>query len=392
MIDPRVNLSKLPKPAVLLEQISVDGVPGPVFAGGNENEAQDSSRLKSDILNLGPGKHHIEFQYTALGFDAPERMRFRYRLRGLDSDWIDAGNRRVAFYSYVPPGSYQFEVAACNADGLWNENGATISLSVSKFFWQTWWFAGLSALALLILVSSGVRFIVKRNLQRRLRLLEQERALERERTRIAQDLHDEMGAKLCRISFLSEHVRRNYNGDGSELHNQIESISDASREMLHSLDEIVWAVNPQNDTLEHVVSYIGHYAQEFFQETGIECKVNISGEVPAYPLSSQMRHNLLLAVHEAFTNVLKHSRATQVDVFIAHNAFTFEIAIADNGNGFNPSALPPGSNGVAGDGLRNMKQRLADIGGRCSINSEPGHGVTIQFLLPLRKLQEQKIL
>jgi ligand-binding sensor domain-containing protein/signal transduction histidine kinase len=390
MIDPRVNLAKLPPPAVLLEKISVDGVPSPVFPGGDANGARDSARPGPGVLSLGPGKHRIEFQYTALGFDAPERMRFRYRLQGLDSDWVDAGNRRVAFYSYVPPGNYQFQVIACNADGLWNENGAMMGLSIAKFFWQTWWFAGLSALTLLILVSSGVRFIVKRNLQRRLRLLEQERALEKERTRIAQDLHDEMGAKLCRISFLSEHVRRNYNGTGSELHNQIESISDASREMLHSLDEIVWAVNPQNDTLEHVVSYIGHYAQEFFQETGIECKVNIAGEVPAYPLSSQMRHNLLLAVHEAFTNVLKHSRATQVDVFITRNASAFEIAVADNGNGFNSSAPSPGSNGIAGDGLRNMKQRLADIGGHCSISSEPGHGVTIQFLLLLEKLQEQK--
>ena len=168
-------------------------------------------------MNLGPGKHRIEFQYTALGFDAPERIRFRYRLQGLDSDWVEAGNRRVAFYSYVPPGNYRFQVVACNADGLWNETGASMGLTVSKFFWQTWWFAGLSALALLVLVSSGVRFLVKRKLQRRLKYLEQERALERERTRIAQDLHDEMGAKLCRISFLSEHVSRNHNGMATDL-------------------------------------------------------------------------------------------------------------------------------------------------------------------------------
>jgi signal transduction histidine kinase len=159
--------------------------------------------------------------------------------------------------------------------------------------------------------------------------------------------------------------------------------------VLHSLDEIVWAVNPQNDTLEHVVSYIGHYAQEFFQETGIESKVNISGELPPYSLSSQLRHNLLLAVHEAFTNVLKHSKATQVDVFITHSASAFEIAISDNGHGFRSSVVD--SQSAAGDGLRNMRQRLADIGGLCSINSEPGHGTTVQFLLPLAKLKEEKI-
>jgi signal transduction histidine kinase len=399
-VDPSVHLSKLPAPTVILEQISADGVSTSMFPTAsspvetkNANPDPDGSKVKT--LDLGPGRHRIEFTYTAFGFDAPERIRFRYRLQGLDSDWVEAGNRRVAFYSYVPPGSYSFEVIACNADGLWDETGATVGLTVSKYFWQTWWFTGLSSLALLALVGNGVRVMVKRKLQRRLKFLEQERALERERTRIAQDLHDEMGAKLCRISFLSEHVRRNNNGMTSEVRNQIVSISDASREMLHSLDEIVWAVNPQNDTLEHVVSYIGHYAQEFFQETGIECNLNISGTVPPYPLSSQLRHNLLLAVHEAFTNVLKHSKAAQVDVFIVYTASTFEIAVSDNGNGFNPSTvLPqsPGSSGAAGDGLRNMKQRLSDIGGQCSISSESGHGVTVQFLLPLGTLKEKELL
>ncbi len=391
MVDPRVHLSKLPVPTVLLEEVSVDGVPNPVFPMIHLSDKQSNPTDKAGVLRLGPGKHHIEFQYTALGFDAPERLRFRYKLESLDSDWVEAGNRRVAFYSYVPPGNYRFQVIACNADGVWNETGATLSLAVSKFFWQTWWFIGLSSLSLLVLVGIGVRFIVKRKLQRRLKYLEQERALERERTRIAQDLHDEMGAKLCRISFLSEHVRRNHDNMASELRQQIVSISDTSREVLHSLDEIVWAVNPQNDTMEHVASYIGHYTQEFFQETGIECKENISGRLPQYPLSSQLRHHLLLAVHEACTNVLKHSKAEQVEVQIVHSASTFEIEVSDNGNGFNLSETvrqSADSTTVTGDGLRNMKQRLAEIGGQCFINSRPGKGTTVRFVLPLDSLKE----
>ena len=399
VVDPRVHLSKLPIPPVLLEEVSVDGVPNPVFPAVSSAFDEGSKKIESaepqtEILRLGPGKHRIEFQYTALGFDAPERIRFRYRLEGLDSDWVEAGNRRIAFYSYVPPGNYRFHVIACNADGVWNMTGATLALSVSKYFWQTWWFIGLASSALLVLVGSGVRFVVKRRLQRRLKHLEQERALERERTRIAQDLHDEMGAKLCRISFLSEHARRNDNMP-SELKHQIVSISDASREVLHSLDEIVWAVNPQNDTLEHVASYIGYYAQEFFQETGIECSVNISGQLPQYTLSSQSRHHLLLAVHEAFTNVLKHSKAEQVSVVINYNAPTFEIVVSDNGSGFpTPTASSPSADftNTSGNGLRNMKQRLADIGGQCSIDSKPGQGVTVQFVLSIRKLKEEKSL
>ncbi|HEV2329583.1 MAG TPA: two-component regulator propeller domain-containing protein [Verrucomicrobiae bacterium] len=395
VVDPAVRLSKLPRPAVVLEQISVDGVPHSVFAMSVSPSGErdpEFAGTTNGVLNLGPGRHRIEFQYTALGFDSPERIRFRYRLHGLDSDWVEAGNRRLAFYSYVPPGSYWFQVIACNADGLWNDTGATIGLTVAKFFWQTWWFMGLFSATLLVLVGAGVRFIVKRNLQRRVKHLEQERVLERERTRIAQDLHDEMGAKLCRISFLSEHVRRNHNGMAPELRHQIASISDASREVLHSLDEIVWAVNPQNDTLEHVVSYIGHYANEFFQETGIECKVNISGRPPPYSLSAQLRHNLLLAVNEAFTNALKHSKANQVDVSINLNGDTFEATVSDNGNGFDLSStvVSENSSGAAGDGLRNMKQRLSDIGGRCSIQSKPGNGTIVEFVLPLARLKKEK--
>ena len=397
VVDPGVHLSKLPEPAVLLEQISVDGVRHSPFSPSisptaPQDKLPDLTGTKDQVLNLGPGRHSIEFQYTAIGFDSPERIRFRYRLHGLDPDWVEAGNRRVAFYSYVPPGNYRFQVIACNADGLWNDTGATIGLTISKFFWQTWWFAGFLSLTLLVLVGAGVRFIVKRNLQRRLKHLEQERILERERTRIAQDLHDEMGAKLCRISFLSEHVRRNHNGMAPELRHQIASISDASREVLHSLDEIVWAVNPQNDTLEHVVSYIGHYANEFFQETGIECKVNISGQLPPYSLSAQLRHNLLLAVHEAFTNVLKHSKANQVDVSIVLNTAAFEVTVSDDGHGFDPLSTMALENSLnpAGDGLRNMKQRLSDIGGRCSIHSKPGNGTVVQFILPLMKFNKEK--
>ncbi len=394
VVDPQVYLSRLPAPPVLLEEVLVDGVPRAVSkiarsASGQQNEKPRSPEASAAVLKLGPGKHRIEFQYTALGFDAPERIRFRYRLEGLDSDWVEAGNRRVAFYSYVPPGNYRFHVIACNADGLWNETGASLALTVSKYFWQTWWFLGLSIITLLILVVGVVRFVVKRRLQHRLRQLEQERALERERTRIAQDLHDEMGAKLCRISFLSEHARRSH--DVSEMQHQIVSISDTSRDVLQSLDEIVWAVNPQNDMLEHVASYVGHYAQEYFQETGIECKVDIPERLPQYPLSSQSRHHLLLAVHEAFTNALKHSRASQINVFLIYDGSALEIVVSDNGDGFNPPVIDPQVvDGAAAtcNGLRNMYRRMIDIGGRCLIDSQPGRGVTIRFILPLNHAKE----
>jgi signal transduction histidine kinase len=179
----------------------------------------------------------------------------------------------------------------------------------------------------------------------------------------------------------------------TDLLRQIGSISDSSREVLSSLDNIVWAINPQNDMLENVVSYIGHYAREYFQETGLECELDMPAQSPAYPLSSQSRHHLLLAMHEAFTNVLKHSAATQARVSVVCVNSTLEINVSDNGSGFilpDVGAQNVSSTAALGNGLRNMRQRLTDIGGDCSIKSEPGRGTSVRFILPVAPASLEK--
>jgi len=338
-------------------------------------------------LRLGPGHRNLEFEFTALSFTAPENVRFRYRLEGFNEDWIETGTSRRAAYSRLSAGKYRFVVKACNNAGVWNDAGAALGFIVTPFFWQTWWFRLTTLGAFTLSLIAIVRYVSFRRLrlQHRLRGLEQERALERERVRLAQDLHDEIGAKLCRISYLSEHARQTPDL-ACELQRQIVSISDSSREVLNSLDGIVWAINPQNDALERVVTYLGHRAREYFQETGTECELDIPARLPPHCLSSQSRNHLLLAVQEAFTNVLKHSGATRCRIAISSDATALEISIADNGNGFDARAIEPsaaGSTAPLGDGLRNMRQRLGVIGGNCSVKSEPGGGTTICFVLPL---------
>jgi ligand-binding sensor domain-containing protein/signal transduction histidine kinase len=398
VVDPRPHIADTAAPTVVLEEVLLDGVPDPEF---RVPEPTPVTRIKNDgskepaseMLHISPGKHRIEFRYTGVSFDSPERVRFRYRLDGLDTDWLEVGTRRSALYNYIPPGHYAFRVAACNADGPWVETGVVLALTVLPHFWQVWWVVLLAAFGTLISVAGAVRVMEKRKSQQRLKRLEQEKALERERTRIAQDLHDEMGAKLCRISFLSEDARRSPNLS-AELKRQIVSISDSSREVLSSMDEIVWAINPQNDMLEHVVSYIGHYAREYFQETGIECELDIPAQSPPYPLSSQLRHHLLLAVHEAFTNMLKHSGATRGRISVVCDDGRLEIVVSDNGHGFAQSengAKEVGATAVLGNGLRNMRQRLTDVGGDCFVKSEPGAGTTIRFILPLERAGLEKV-
>jgi len=182
---------------------------------------------------------------------------------------------------------------------------------------------------------------------------------------------------------LSEHARRS-EGVPAGLQEEIRSISDDSREVLRSLDEMVWAVNPKNDTLDHLVSYIAQYAQEYFRKTGIECELRIPERVSVQPLSSQSRHHLFLAVHEALANILKHSGATHASVTMTCRSRDFEIVISDNGSGFDPvtseSNSPSSAAGFC-NGLGNMRRRLGELGGRCVIESRMGHGTTIQFVL-----------
>ena len=261
---------------------------------------------------------------------------------------------------------------------------AGLDIQVSPYFWQRGWVIGAGAGGLLALVGGGARVVENRRMKQRLRRLEQQNALERERTRIAQDLHDEMGAKLCRISFVSEHASRLDPGSG-ELKEQVGSIAEDSRKLLCSLDEIVWVVNPKNDTLEHAASYVAQYAQEYFQGTGVECELHVSPDLPDVPLSSQTRHHLFLAVQEALTNVLKHSGARRVKIAVSCTGQTLTVEVNDDGKGL---ALPaplaksqPSED--AGNGLRNMRQRIEALGGVCRLDSAPGHGTTVQFVLPL---------
>ena len=328
----------------------------------------------------------LEIHFTALSFISPGEIHFRYRLDGLDSDWVNDVNNRSAHYGRLLYGRYRFRVAARYADGPWQESAQTFTFVIpTPLYFQTWAIC-LYGFVAIALVTGIVRVVSHRRLRFTLARLEQQQSLERERMRIARDMHDEMGSKLTKISFLSEHAQVEAEA-ASPLAGKIESIAQTSRELLKTMDEIVWVVNPRNDTLENLVTYLSHYATEYFQNTDIECELRLPPEMPHYPLSSEMRHNLFLTFEEALNNVLKHSKASKVKVEMAVNRLEFEIKISDNGGGF---SLPDVSavngstrGGSGGNGLKNMRQRLGSIGGVCLISSQPGGGSTIAIQIRL---------
>jgi len=226
-----------------------------------------------------------------------------------------------------------------------------------------------------------------RRLRFALARLEQQQALERERMRIARDMHDEMGSKLTKISFLSEHVQVDATQQQGPVTDRVVQIAQTSRDLLKTMDEIVWVVNPVNDTLENLTTYLSHYAVEYFQNTSIECELRLPPDIPHFPLSSEARHNLFLTFEEVLNNVLKHSGARHVKVEMGVRARDFELTVADDGKGFEVPPVTasngPVRNGRGGNGLRNMRQRLTTIGGECLISSQPGAGtrVSLRFVL-----------
>jgi len=392
--DPRGLEPEPAPPAVRLEAILVNGRPLDLAAlnapGGPGRPQRTAWPVEGALpLQLPSNLRSLEVQFTAFCFAAPERVRFRHKLEGFEADWVESSGERRVRYGRLSNGSYRFRVTACNGAGVWNDAGTGFAVVIPAPAWRAWWALALYGAAATCVVASTARLVSYRRLRRRLAKLAQEQAMQRERMRIAQDMHDEIGSKLTKISFISERAKGELQGQ-KPVAGRLDAIADTSRDLLQSLDEIVWAVNPHNDTLEHLAAYLGQYVTEYMQNTAIECELHIPRDLPHQPLSAEVRHNLFLAFEEAVNNALKHGSASHLRVAMAAGPSRFEITVADNGCGFDAAAAERAAAAGAanrakrgGNGLWNMRQRLADIGGQCAISSRPGAGATVRLSVPL---------
>ena len=376
-VDPAFVKTNSRPPPVLIEEMSVDDQK---FADGNSVAS----------LRVSPGRHRLDFKYTALSFVVPEKVRFKCRLAPFDPDWVDTGAKRQASYNYIPPGKYSFQVAACNNDGVWNETGARIDFEMLPFFWQTTWFRTL-AIAALIAASGGlVWFDTRRRMRRKLERAERQRDIERERARIAQDIHDDLGAQLTRITMMSESAKGDLN-DPAKVAAGLGRIYATAHDLTRSMDEIVWAVNPRHDTLESLVAYLEKFAHDWLATAGIRCRLDLPLQFPEWRMTSEVRHNLFLACKEALHNVVKHSGATEVYIRLDIKGNSLVLEIEDNGRGFvtgNGAQRPPGTQGriSGGNGLENMARRLAAVGGTCNLQTSSEKGTKVVFTVPFKAL------
>jgi ligand-binding sensor domain-containing protein/signal transduction histidine kinase len=372
VVDPaRVYTNSTPPP-VLIDFVSVDGR---IEKGIGLRPAPPTS------ITIPAGKESLEIHFTSLNLSAPEKGLFRYRLEGFENAWKELpGSARFVRYPRLPHGDYTFRVTACNEDLVWNETGVAMTIVVLPPFWQTWWFISVMSLLVLAGIVGAVHFVSTQKLQRQLALLRQQEMLEKERSRIARDLHDQLGANLTQVALLGELAETDKNLP-DEVEDHARMISQTARDTTRALDEIVWTVNPANDTVDGLVNYICKYAQEYLALAGLRYRLEVPPRLPGTPISPELRHNVFLVAKEAVNNVVKHARASSawVRLRLEENRFIFEVE--DDGRGISKEDENKGRNG-----LRNMRKRMEDIGGTFSISPRAEKGTIVRLAAPLNHL------
>jgi ligand-binding sensor domain-containing protein/signal transduction histidine kinase len=364
-LNPNTN-----RPPVMIESVLID------------SQAQNTNAIRAGwprAVTVLAGQERLEIIYTSLNLAAADKARFKYRLEGHEMAWTEAGNSRVARYSKLPPGHYHFQVTACNEDGVWNETGSSLALIVEPPLWRTWWFLSATAAILLGTIIAVVHYVSTQKLNRQLESLRQQEALEKERARIARDIHDQVGASLTQVALLGELVETDKQSP-ADVEAHARQISLTARETTRALDEIVWTVNPSNDTLDGLITYVCNYAQEYLAVAGLRYRLDVPDQLGGAAIFPEVRHNVFLASKEALTNVVRHAKASAVWIRLRLEATRLTLEIEDNGRG--PAGADEKS-AQSRNGLPNMRKRMEDIGGSFSIARGSEGGTLVCLTAPI---------
>lgn len=316
-------------------------------------------------------ENNFQFQFTAVDIDNGKDLEFSYQLVGADENWIYVGDKRSAIYSSLGPGEYTFMIKARRkGDTEWIEIKDPYSFTIETPWWNTWWFRILIACGFIAVVILIVRSFFKRRLAKQRAMLEKQQAVEKERTRIATDMHDDFGASLSRIKFLSEKIQLEKD-DPEKTNQDLGKISAFSDEMAEKMGEIVWALNQRYDSSGDMISFCRSYASEYLGDKNIKLHFE-SDEAADVKVNGEIRRNVFLVVKESLHNIVKHAKASEVNIMIISKK-DLRIVIQDNGKGFDATAVRPFA-----DGIENMKKRIKGIGGEFTIQNQNGTRIEIQ--------------
>lgn len=300
----------------------------------------------------------------------------RLRLEIEEMYSIGRGHDAEVSFHLLPVGNYVFRAWATDELGRPTGPSLRLPVEVRPPFYATGWFRLLGAVLLSAALLGGMRYWSWRKMQRELHRLEQRRAVDEERTRMARDLHDEMGSRFTQISLLAGRALQSAPGDEA-VREPIRHINGAVKELASALEEIVWAANPLHDTLEGFSNYLSQYAGAVLRDAGLRCRLDIPTTLPARTLPSGLRHRLMMAVKEALNNALKHAHATEVGVRLELEGARLVVTVVDNGRGFDLATVK------RGNGLDHSERRMEEVGGTCVVESPPVGGTCVRLTVPL---------
>lgn len=316
-------------------------------------------QVENNVLTLTSDERNIQLNWALLHYSNPLGNMYYYKLEGNNADWKFAGNTGRVTFNSLEPGEYTFHYMASTSDGVTSPE-KLLTLIVLPPVWRTWWFILISVALILFIFFYVVRYISQSNLKEKVLRLEKEQAVEKERNRISRDMHDELGSGLTKIAVLTEVIKTQPQSAG-----YIDKISDTARELVDSLDEMVWALNPRNDSLDKLVAYLAEYAGQYLENTSIELKLEIPLHISAAHVSEEKRRHIFMVIKEFLNNTVKHSGASAVEMRFEENEAGYAINITDNGCGFDVNNI-----NSTGNGITNMLQRINDTGGVASFSSE----------------------
>ena len=324
---------------------------------------------------LTPGARSVAFSIAPGDQDpAPELLHFRWRRAGIDANWAECKAGEVAIMPCGVPGTYPVEFQARHTDGTWNHGIQRHEFVIPLPWWQRPLRIGSIFLALALATAGLVWRRSLRRLREKLQRAQAVRALEQDRLRIARDMHDDIGARLTHLALLADRALRSP-GQESEMFSKL---AKEARGTVGALDQIVWAVSPQHDTLGGLIDYVCAYSTEYLSAANLSCRFELAAEKREAVVPFSIRHPLLMAIKEALQNVVKHAGATRVVVGLLTTGTTLQITVTDNGSGFVSTADPAGLQ----DGVANMRSRLSEIGGVCSISPSESGGTRVVLSVP----------
>jgi ligand-binding sensor domain-containing protein/signal transduction histidine kinase len=359
----------------LYQFIPDDDEPGqspPIFINrlriaGHDREISRAGQVGVTGLELSPGQNQIEIGFFGLGFEAGESLRYQYLLEGAGQEWSSPGQQRLVTFASLAPGNYRFLVRAINVDGASSETPASFPFRILSPVWQRWWF-----IALVLALAGSLAYAFYR--YRVARLLE----LERVRTRIAADLHDDIGANLTRIAILSEVAHRQLPETNSRLENPLTSIATIARESVASMSDIVWAINPRRDSLIDLVQRMRRLAGEIYAARNIDYQFLAPDATADLRLGADVRRDVFLIFKEAANNAARHSGCGRVEIELCLENHRLVLRIEDDGSGFDPSAANEGN------GLLSMRRRAENLNGQLQIISGNRRGTLVLLKVPAR--------